>query len=156
MSTNQTPAYGLNQWSLEDSVIMEEFNADNRSIEQALLDLKAAMPKIAAGSYVGTGTGGEDGPSTLTFDFSPRLIIITTDGGTDTPYPSNSTPRFFVRPWKYANSYADGNTSANTYYTYVTWTDNGVSWYAQFDDGDPAPGGQLNREGVTYHYLAIG
>lgn len=156
MASNVTPEYGLNQWSLEDNFVMEEFNTDNRNIEQALLELKTAMPKIATGSYVGTGTSGKDNPNTLEFDFSPKVIIITTDGKTGEPYASTSTPRFFVRPWKYANSYANGNTSSNTYYTYVTWTDNGVSWYTQYNDGDPNPYGQLNQEGVTYYYFAIG
>ncbi len=156
MASNHTPTYGLNQWSLEDSVIMEEFNTDNRNIEQALLNLQAAMPKIATGSYVGTGTGGAETPNTLTFDFSPKVIIITTEGLSASPSTSTSTPRFFVRPWKYANSYASGNTSSNTYYTYVTWLDKGVSWYSQNNDGDPRAGGQLNSEGVTYHYFAIG
>ena len=41
MATNQTEHYKLNQWELNDCVVMEEFNADNVKIEQALLDLKA-------------------------------------------------------------------------------------------------------------------
>ena len=115
MATNHTEAYGLNQWVHSDSVLMADFNEDNVKIEQALLDLKASMPKIATGSYVGTGTGGAENPSTLELDFSPKVIIITTDGKTDEAYASTSTPRFFVRPWKYANSYANGNSSSNTY-----------------------------------------
>ena len=149
MASNHTPTYGLNQWSLEDSFIMEEFNTDNRNIEQALLDLQASMPKIATGSYVGTGTYGADNPNTLTFDFKPKFIIITIDA----EKPSASNPCFFVYPWMYSTRY---QTSSNTYYTYVTWLDKGISWYAQYDNGNSAPSSQLNREGVTYHYFAIG
>jgi len=152
MSSNQTPVYGLNQWSLEDQVIMNEFNADNAKIEQALLDLKAAMPKIATGSYVGTGTGGPDHPNTLEFDFTPQLIIIIVED----EKPTTLTPWTFVRPWKYCTAYRDGNASSNTSYNYVTWLDNGISWYSQYNNGNPAPNGQLNTEGQTYHYLAIG
>lgn len=152
MASNHTPTYGLNQWSLEDSVLMEEFNTDNRNIEQALLNLQAAMPKIATGSYVGTGTGGPNNPNTLEFDFTPQLVIIIIENDR----PDAQTPWTFVRPWKYCTAFHDGNASSNTSYNHVTWLDKGVSWYSQYVNGNPAPGGQLNTEGTTYHYLAIG
>lgn len=153
MASNHTPEFGLNQWSLEDSVIMEEFNTDNRNIEQALLALKATGPKIATGSYVGTGTGGPEHPNTLEFDFAPQLIFIIIEDNK----PNAHTPWTFMRPWKYCNVYAVNNSPSNSSYTYVTWTDNGVSWYGQYNDGKPVSGsGQLNTEGVTYHYIAMG
>ncbi len=158
MSSNQTPIYGLNQWSLEDSVIMEEFNTDNRNIEQALLSLAAAMPKIATGSYVGTGTAGEEHPNTLTFDFEPKFIAIFSNGEDVSPHNENGgvAPWFFVRPWKYTNRHFNGSNSNYSYRTYVTWTDKGVSWYAQHGDGTVNAGNQLNGEGRTYYYFAIG
>lgn len=158
MASNQTPSYGLNQWSLNDYVIMEEFNEDNRKTEQALLALKSAMPRIATGSYVGTGTSGEDNPNTLEFDFTPQLIIVTTDGASNyiTNTSDNSAPWIFVRPWQYTNRFSRSNTSSTSYYTYVTWLEKGVSWYVAMGNGNPHPIGQLNAEGQTYHYLAIG
>ncbi len=158
MSSKQTPIYGLNQWSLEDGVIMEEFNTDNRKIEQALVELKTAMPKIATGSYVGTGTAGEEYPNTLTFDFEPKFIAIFSNEEDVSPNNENGgvAPWLFVRPWKYTNRHFDGSNSNYSYKTYVTWLDNGASWYAQHGDGTPNPAGQLNAEGRTYHYLAIG
>ena len=77
MASNHTPEYGLNQWSLEDSVIMEEFNTDNRSIEQALLALKAGLPKFQSGSFTLTSNLNHDEPYTLSFDFPPQLVILT-------------------------------------------------------------------------------
>ena len=153
MASNQTPIYGLNQWSLSDSVIMEEFNEDNRKTEQALLDLKAGIPKIATGSYVGTGEGGPDHPNALEFGFIPQLVLIICEEET----PTHHTPWIFMRPWKRSTFYHDGNASSNTYYTYVTWTDKGVSWYGKYDNGNSVSGsGQMNTKDKTYHYFAIG
>ena len=33
--------------------------------------------KIQTGSYVGTGTCGEDNPCSLTFDFAPKIVLFT-------------------------------------------------------------------------------
>ena len=35
--------------------------------------------KIAAGSYVGTGTYGSSNPNSLTFDFVPKIVMLFTD-----------------------------------------------------------------------------
>lgn len=43
--------------------------------EGALVNLGGAQIKI--GSYVGTGTYGADNPNSLTFDFEPKLVMIT-------------------------------------------------------------------------------
>ena len=158
MASNHTPTYGLNQWSLEDSFIMEEFNTDNRNIEQALLELKAALPKFQSGSYVGTGTSGEDNPNTLEFDFQPNIIIIVSNSEGAAPNSTSGgiAPWFFVRPWNRTNRLFIGNSSRYSCYTYVTWLDNGVSWYAQHGDGTLSPANQLNKEGNTYYYYAFG
>ncbi len=34
------------------------------------------IPKIATGSYIGTGTSGKDNPNELTFDFVPKFLAI--------------------------------------------------------------------------------
>ena len=36
MASNHTEHYGLNQWELSDSVVMADFNEDNRKIDAAL------------------------------------------------------------------------------------------------------------------------
>ena len=40
MASNQTANYGLNQWEATDKVMREDFNADNRKIEEALAKLQ--------------------------------------------------------------------------------------------------------------------
>ena len=159
MATNQTKHYGLNQWELTDSVVMAEFNADNQKVDDALHSILASIPHVCSGSYVGTGTSGADNPNTLELGFAPLFLAIITED--EKPNYAGTTrgiaPWLFIRPWRHTNKFYRGNTTANTFYTYVNWLDNGVSWYAQGDDGNPAGSGdQLNVEGITYHYIAIG
>ena len=155
MASKHTEHYGLNQWELSDSVVMADFNEDNRKIDAAL----AAGMKVKNGSYVGTGLSGAENPNVLEFDFKPVFLVIVSPE--EQPQYSDTyrgiAPWLFVRPWKYTNKFGNGNTSSNSYFTYVTWLDNGVSWYAQYNDGNAASAShQLNINGRTYHYVAIG
>ena len=152
MASNHTEHIGLSQWSLSDSVVMADFNEDNRKIDEAL----AAGPKVKTGSYVGTGTSGADNPNVLEFDFKPVFLAIVEKD--KAPESALCAPWFFIRPWAYTNKFSRGNSNINTYFTHVTWLDNGVSWYAQYESGTAAApaDGQLNESGVTYHYVAIG
>ena len=62
----QTSNYQLNQWEKTDRILMEDFNEDNRKIDEALAEEKAAREtltaamamygncKIEYGSYTGT------------------------------------------------------------------------------------------------------
>lgn len=159
MATNQTPVYGLNQWELSDSVIMADFNADNAKIEQALLDLKASLPKFQSGSYVGTGACGSANPITLNFDFEPQLLIIV-------PQPVGSNQQQFLTkaesvctlvairgtttaPVSYDSNQYGGNFEPSI--VNLTWEGGTVSLYHNFHSFL-----QYNSSELTYHYLAIG
>lgn len=151
MASNHTEHVGLSQWSLSDSVVMADFNEDNRKIDAAL----AAGMKVKNGSYVGTGLSGAEHPNVLEFDFKPVFLAIVEKD--EVPGSALCAPWLFIRPWAYTNKFSRGNTIYNTYFTHVTWLDNGVAWYAQYQSGNAVPaGGQLNESGVTYHYVAIG
>ena len=57
MPSSQTPNYNLNQWSKDDRVLMEDFNADNAKIDAAiggLRDFVGEPLRFASGSYRGT------------------------------------------------------------------------------------------------------
>ena len=41
MPSSQTPNYNLNQWSKDDRVLMEDFNADNAKIDAAIKAVEA-------------------------------------------------------------------------------------------------------------------
>ena len=59
----QTANYGLNQWDAGDRILMEDFNADNAKVDQALGILTEQAAQIAncgncsISSFVYTGTG---------------------------------------------------------------------------------------------------
>ncbi len=109
--------------------------------------LDAATVRVAAGTYVGTGGYGAENPTSLTFDFAPKVV--------------------FVRPYKYPNggaAFYAGVTEQlysmyfNSHYATLqpSWSEDGrtVSWYnTNLNDGYSE--GQLNA-GYTYAYLALG
>ena len=72
-STNHTTRLGLCQWEPEDPVLREDFNADNRRVEQGLLN---AAP--VTGTYIGTGqTTSQD----ISLGFRPSILLVTPAGG---------------------------------------------------------------------------
>ena len=109
------------------------------------------FPKIAIGSYVGTGTYSSANPNTLNFDFEPKVLIVVADGA------NSSYPGFvIVRGQSYSNGIGSYSNSAVGYDLRTAWAGNSVSWYTNntFDHGRAYA--QLNAEGVTYRYIALG
>lgn len=103
--------------------------------------------KIATGSYKGTGTYGSSNANTLTFEFTPKFILIL-----KTPIGSNL--RFgYLFPqngifFTCQNGYSTTTPSANDS-TSISTSGNSVSWYYS------SAAGQLN-ENVLYYYVALG
>lgn len=86
---NQTEQFHLNQWEKSDRIMMEDFNADNLKMEQALEDVqneaaealaavKASLSDlIVVGTYVGEGSSSSVfGPATINLGFQPRFLMI--------------------------------------------------------------------------------
>lgn len=94
-------------------------------------------PKIAAGSYVGTGTYGQSNPNTLEFDAPPLMVFVVGDRS------------FFA---------IQGNPTANVIYggsggtLSLIWSGNSLSWYVY---AEPDAYNQLNIEGKAYYYIAL-
>lgn len=159
MATNQTEHYKLNQWELNDSVVMAEFNADNQKLDTALTALdqkiaeaveqvRAAIPRIQIGSYVGTGTYGEENPTALTFDFEPKLIIITQKSLTSCC--SGPIICLYGAPSMVVVNNPQGQHEFHPDILYMSWDGPKFSCYAA------NAGTQYNSPNHTYHYLAIG
>ena len=94
--------------------------------------------RIAWGTYTGTGAFGVGSPNSLSFDFTPAVILIRTPG---------------VR---YTTVLVRGCTTSHgcindSYEIQVSWTDAGVSWYSP-----DASNTQNNSSGSTYYYTAMG
>lgn len=133
-SAAKTANLQLNQWQLTDFVNVEDFNADNAAID-------AAMPRVKTGSYVGNGSSGSSTPNSITFDFVPKLIIVT-----------HSTSAAYRLIWHTGCSLAVSllhdpwNSTVNCSLTGKTF-----SWYSGSDAAK-----QLNSNGATFYYFAIG
>ena len=100
--------------------------------------------KIQTGSYVGTGTYGANNPCSLTFNFIPKVFIL-----------SNNYNDIVAL---YNQTYADNDypTRVGIIDIYLTWNNNQVSWYTKEKDADYAPYYQANKSGETYRYCIIG
>lgn len=124
-------------------------------------DLVAGRAQIATGSYTGTGTSGSSNPNTLTFDFKPKIVLISAASGFDGGSVGDSS--YSVRQYHPAiairgqtQGFNNGYIHVNSWTevkTTITWTDNGLKWYFSMS-GYGAH--QMNAPGTVYHYVAIG
>ncbi len=164
-STNKTPNYALNQWVGIDPVLMEDFNTDNAKIDAALAEFSeridtqvAGRLKLAMGSYAGNGTYGEDNPCSLSFDFTPVLVIVQKAFKNIVLAPT-SLRAILIRPSTKpgVDMYA-GASQTNTMDIDVVWSDKGVKWWMDMSGTNTihAPNWQLNTKDEIYHYIAIG
>ena len=112
-------------------------------------DNAVGAPKIATGSYAGTGTYGSDNPNSLTFGFAPKMVLICSCNNfafltpRSSEFPSSSSDDIFSI---YANSSADRALS------FVRKRQNGemIQWYST------SSANQLNISGTEYYYVALG
>lgn len=98
------------------------------SLDKALELLYPAVNSavISVGSYEGTGTFGQDNPSKLTFDKTP--LVVTIYGGGQTLVISSTDPG--------ASAYISGDQTV---------------WYST-----ESAAAQMNTDGTTYSYVAVG
>lgn len=116
-------------------------------VQNTLADLANALAnprncRIAYGSYVGNGKAGVDNPNSLTFSFSPVLVIIGSNYVTNYAWPSILLHGI---PSMRCDQSDDGKSI-------VSWESKKVSWYSE--SGYAAY--QNNTNGTTYCYVAIG
>ena len=174
MATNQTANYNLNQWLSTDQVQRTDFNADNAKLyaalagkaeaetvsalqtavaakaEQTAVDALsaqvAALPRIAVGTYVGTGTSDSSGPCRLDFTDSlgrpPQLVVVR-------PQAGMGDGLVLLQGMTESMDALSGNYGSGSNNT-VSWSGASVSWYAQY------AASQFNTKGETYYYFAIG
>lgn len=107
--------------------------------------------KIATGSYVGTGKYGSANPVTLTFDFEPKFLFVTSTSGVG--FDANLDIES-----EYVEVYTDVHTLfwwdglpgvVHGYSITINKNGNSISYY-----GSSNP--YLNYNYNTYHYVAIG
>lgn len=107
-----------------------------------LASMVNSRAKIATGSYVGTGTYGASNPCSLTFNFTPNILMI---------HGYTSAGRHVLMIYK------DMNPPVGYYFTDnsgfliegMTWGENFVTWYS-----NQYAWGQANGV-ATYTYCAL-
>ena len=124
-----------------------------------LTPLIGERAKVVCGTYVGSGTWGENNPCTLTFDFIPKVILFPEYSAGENQIDF----KFLLRPFDRASWRSTTNTQNSKYYCNVSWDEKSVSWWTVYDGGAGNPpsevsmvGGQNNASGTIYHYTAIG
>ncbi len=125
------------------------------SLEALLAALKqAGAVQIATGSYVGTGTYGADHPCSLTFDFSPKLVVVQQtqarggwggDSGAGFLWQNGQISQEVSLNGPKSDTEAD--LRFNIEELQFSWYSNNSSSGAMF---------QENLQGVTYVYIAFG
>ena len=103
--------------------------------------------KIETGSYTGTGTYGQNNPTTLTFGFNVKLVIITGRWGSSSVVKDD----FSLILNKEAGGYF-GSLGSNMFNGKIAQSDEKtLKLY-----NTTSAANQMNANGVTYHYIGIG
>lgn len=151
-------AVGDNAAALEGKVDNDALGGVKSTLENALAkkadsttvsSLAQYATKIYKGSYVGKGTVGSANPNSITFPFTPKLVII--DPSSRGSFGTAGVGQIFLF-WGTAKQYYYSNVRG-----YVTYDDktNKMTWYA--DSTYAADTGyQFNNLNQTYNYIAIG
>ena len=109
-----------------------------------LVNAAAGGVRVETGTYIGTGTYGSARRNTLTFDFPPKLLLVQRQGAQQYGTLLALSGNDYV-----ALIYRESNSAIDL--VSLAWSGNSVSWW----NGNSATY-QLNYEGSTYYYLAIG
>lgn len=137
---NHTTNYNLPQWEDSDRVTRGDMNTAMASIDAAL----GNGAKIAVGNYRGKGTYGTESRNSLTFDFTPKLVLLYYDARIMTL--DQATPIYWGVTYS-TDFFADNATRR----IFMSFSGNTMSWYSLVS----APY-QFNASGTRYYYLAIG
>ena len=133
---------GIVGQSFDDNAVKEYIDQQINELKQQISETSV---KIVTGSYVGTGTYGEDNPNTLTFDFEPKVVMISRSDGSD----SHGGILFIHGQLQYSQWGTYGG-SAYGLSGEIEWEGNSVSWYSD------KLSGQFNLANITYFFAAIG
>lgn len=113
--------------------------------DEVVSEIVARAAKVATGTYTGNGNSGSSGKRTLSFDFTPNLVIVV-QSSTNTASYSNF-PAIMVNP----STRGYGMDASDEGYSFtVTWGAKNVSWYASTAQN------QMNYNGYKFAYVAVG
>lgn len=114
-------------------------------------DATIPMVSIETGSYVGTGTAGASNPNSISLSFPAKCLIVrrVSNGNQYVSYGLTllGTGQTVIE--------ATVTDNGNNRFVYVTSFSNIVRWYATTQNGNDV-GDQMNIQGQTYNWIAIG
>ena len=130
-------------------------NIAGKATIDSILSLVSGGAKIQTGSYVGTGTYGQDNPCSLTFDFEPKFVCIIMSGdnqlnGGLLVYTGGTNMNGITAGYI---SYTVQNVTVSSFG--IEWYVTNISQYNAVEIGLDAKC-QNNFFNVTYNYIAIG
>ena len=144
--TDATAAlYGLDATAVPDEVLVEA-----RSLISTAQSTADSKCKIVSGSYTGTGTYGSGNKNSLTFDGTPKLLIVSST--VSSAYGGSRTYPQLIFVYGESGSIASLITNGSDIFASATVSRSGntVSWYSA-----DAAAQQLNVSGTKYYYIAI-
>ena len=126
--------------------------AEFASVWAEMAGIDAGIPKIATGSYRGTGTAGSANPNSITLDFEPYFVYVQ-------EHNTSSAPKCMFGAKGSAQMVRVDDKSE---YNIATWSKTDVSWYAsgtgkadvQFNETSTNIYG--DEYGGSYIWVAIG
>ena len=129
---------------------MAQTYSDKPTLEawNALAEAVGSAPKIAFGTYRGSGEFGSGHKNTLTFDFEPKFIFVHSSQGLEVTADANSAHMYAFMLMRPATHFTMAH---NVNSVIVSWGDRSVSWYSS-----TSVGGQLNYATWDYYYIALG
>ena len=124
----------------------------NEKFLECIAEAVNRSPSIKTGSYVGTGTYGEDNPCSLIFDKKlPQFLFVYKDVIllTTVNYSAYSNVEYFI--WSNGIKGISTSILSDTAVNYIMFTEieKQIKWYGT------SPTAQLNISGKTYRYVAI-
>lgn len=128
------------------------FYLGDTGLESLWEEIKANDVRIATGSYVGTGVIGESNANVLTFDFQPKIVLVTV--GRHDAFRKGAMFMHGQEQSTLINSGGTGSSSQG--HISLSWIQNGVKWWDDYHNGDGSADWQLNESGIPYFYAAIG
>ena len=99
---------------------------------------------IATGTYKGTNKYGESNPNTITFDFVPKIVIVSKNASGNA---TSGNTFIWINPGSVLNFINNGSNS----WCHPTLDGTTLSWYCNENASY-----QLNSSSYEYNYLAIG
>ena len=131
-----------------DDAVPDEVLAKIKTLIDSTTALARTKAEMSVVSYTGTGTYGEANPTSITFGFTPKVVLLFDAANDITAYRASLAAfNIYFLIWGVTTGYFYANGS----YGPVSYSGNTVSLY-----NTKQANLQLNESGQTYYAVAFG